>query len=1614
MTLSALVPVFVRTTSPAIGGADEIRAGEGDNVVLGGAGADLIVTGSGRDAVLGDNGEIRFDAKGLFSQIVSVESGIGGDDTIDTGAGDNVTFGGAASDTITTGGGADVILGDSGEALYEAGLLTLLRSLDAGVGGKDIIKAGNGNNIVLGGMDADAIETGSGADIVLGDSGTVRYASGALVQVVSTDTALGGDDTVTAGDGDNLVIGGAGSDAITTGGGADVILGDSGEAQFALGRPVLIRSLDAGIGGKDVIKAGEGSNIVIGGMDADSIETGSGRDIVLGDSGLLRFDANGVLAQVTSTDTTLGGDDSMNAGDGDNLVLGGVGSDTITVGSGADIVLGDSGDVRYAVGIVTSITTIDATSGAGDTIRAGNGDNLVFGGLGGDAITTGLGNDVIVGDDGRATFADGVLAVLETIDPTIGGGDTIVAGDGDNLVFGGVGADRILTGTGADMIFGDNARAELALVGGRAVVRRATTTDPLAGGDDRIEAGDGNDTVSGGTGADVILGGGGHDVLFGDHMLYDVALPVNQRAVSTFTAAVDGGGNDTIEGGAGDDFLYGQQGDDTLSGGDGDDDITGGHNVVGGADGNDTLTGGGGADVILGDNGVITRNVLLDDVKTVTWQRNPGSFADTVMRDVLRFDLIDFVAGNDTIDGGAGDDRLFGQMGDDRIAGGDGSDEIVGGLGRDTIDGGAGVDYLLGDEGRIVRAYRTDGSAVLNTDGTWHRDVVLEEIGSVTGSIDTGLAAGASATADLAAKLAGADLVLAVGASDKAGTRLSLGAGGATTAALTVSLAAAYDDTIDGGDGNDVLFGQRGNDTLRGGGGDDLIFGDRASNLSETVSDQPGIVNAIRLIGAAPGTGIALPLGGEVVVPAANLVPAALGVGAPRIEVYPAMAGVAADIAGADPIRRSDGGNWTVYASLVPSIYNANGVLAGNDTIDGGAGNDTIYGDSGETYSLDVTAYAALNGQIDKISASLQDLLGVFASLGSGVDMLNAGRGQPSAAAIAYGNDTITGGDGDDIVVGDAARTIVRGPGPLRSLSGEAAASLSDFLSDMRTVVTDLAMTGRVAQAQVTTNLENASGMSLKEMLLFGLPDQLRTKHTVSIGNDVIDAGAGNDLVVGDTLVMLRPGVARGLATSDPAAAGTAASIEAALVDRAAARFEAMLKELTADFPVDRQAVGLDWIAAANATGNRLELGNDRILGGTGNDTLIGDTALIQMPSANASDGAGVTAASLAEDRAQVSARVLGIGSAGLGTDLDPWTRSASDALAVDVLGAVYPVWYGYSWNGSVLQSSPPSGQMANPLNGGIFGFPSAALRGLPAEPGYLSQFLRSRAVLSGFAPGVPLDLQPSSGVYASSVKAGEDIIAGGAGENRIFGSTATLVPAIDAEGRMVGPNALTALNPTDIGTQNGSFSPAGYPASIGIITTAGTPNQILNYAYGVPVPGRYGAPSLANSMSTYGLPSQASTPYGYPYAAGPFWFGFAPFGMPQGTQTGPDQITEGGGLTFNGFVKKRAGWVYDAGVTLPSLSATTADSLMPKSIAGRPSLIEGVAHKPLLASDVIRSIQGGDILLRANNVPTGAPSKYTTWFFDEAKGSLVQQALQEDDILFLAKRFGDPTQHAK
>ncbi len=227
-------------------------------------------------------------------------------------------------------------------------------------------------------------------------------------------------------------------------------------------------------------------------------------------------------------------------------------------------------------------------------------------------------------------------------------------------------------------------------------------------------------------------------------------------------------------------------------------------------------------------------------------------------------------------------------------------------------------------------------------------------------------------------------------------------------------------------------------------------------------------------------------------------------------------------------------------------------------------------------------------------------------------------------------------------------------------------------------------------------------------------------------------------------------------------------------------------------------------------------------------------------------------------------------------------------------------------------------------------------------------------------------------------------------------------LPTVDADGRMVGPNAFTVLLPTNLGMLQGSFTPMMFPNSIGVINTAGVGTQFVNFHYGVAVAGKWGASSLATYMQTYG--ASAANPFG-PNAAAP------QYGVPQGSQTGADQVSEGdSGIKVIGFHKKRAIWSFDAGVTLPSFSATAANTLTPTAVAGRPAAIEAIVHKPLLANEVIRSIEGGDIVLRGRERPAPAPTKYATWFFDEAKGSLVEQAKSEDDILFLAKRFGDPT----
>ena len=108
--------------------------------------------------------------------------------------------------------------------------------------------------------------------------------------------------------------------------------------------------------------------------------------------------------------------------------------------------------------------------------------------------------------------------------------------------------------------------------------------------------------------------------------------------------------------------------EDIIDGGSGSDDIYGGHHKMFGKDSNDTLRGGDDDDVILGDNGEILREILgnvTDFPWTVfVWKTYPEPFNSEKIRDVRRYDDIDYVQGDDIIEGGNGNDILHGQRGE--------------------------------------------------------------------------------------------------------------------------------------------------------------------------------------------------------------------------------------------------------------------------------------------------------------------------------------------------------------------------------------------------------------------------------------------------------------------------------------------------------------------------------------------------------------------------------------------------------------------------------------------------------------------------------------------------------------------------------------------------------------------------------------------------------------------------------------------------------------------------------------------------------------------------------------------------------------------------------------
>ena len=406
------------------------------------------------------------------------------------------------------------------------------------------------------------------------------------------------------------------------------------------------------------------------------------------------------------------------------------------------------------------------------TSVAVDGDDEIFGAIGADTLYGSGGNDTMMGD------ADA---------------DSMIGGDGDDIVNGNAGDDTLFGEAGNDTLMG------------------GSEADSLVGGDgDDMVRGQGasDDTVSGGAGDDTLDGGPGPSTLVESADGYFTLVSGMVAGEGTLTGSVTGtdtlieieqaqltGGDSantintsgftgpvTLDGGAGNDVLTGGDGGATITGGTGADTITGGAGAddLRGGDDNDSILGGDGQDTILGDAG----NDIL----------NGGGDNDTVSGS----------AGADTIDGGAGDDVLNGNGGS--------GDILTGGAGNDTLDGGDGDDRV--SETADTNFVLTDSSLTSAATGT-------DSLTSIEGGILNG---GAGANLIDASAFTGTSTLNGAGGDDilLASAQASVLTGGAGNDSLT---GGAQNDIITGGTENDTINGGAGDDSLSGGDNDDLING---------------------------------------------------------------------------------------------------------------------------------------------------------------------------------------------------------------------------------------------------------------------------------------------------------------------------------------------------------------------------------------------------------------------------------------------------------------------------------------------------------------------------------------------------------------------------------------------------------------------------------------------------------------------------------------------------------------------------------------------------------------------------------------------------------------------
>lgn len=453
-------------------GEDMLEGGPGDDLLLGGAGFDTyrFDRGGGRDRIA-DAGANRLEfGTGVAADGLAVEQHIRADgglaDVLIVGdsSGDAVSVTSAASPGLTIAfadGGAETTVAallamqsthtlrnESAEAIADTDKDDEIFAGPAAVVtanyGADIVHGGDVDNVIAGGVGNDVLFGNGGDDFLDGEDHNDDLYGGT------------GDDTLEGGGGGDLLAGGTGDDVLAGGDGQDRYLFGLGDGQDVIRDTARLTSGSIYTAGRLWSGGGESNLIAFEpGVTAASVSV----ELIPGDTGAVTGDWPRIPASYR-----------VHYGDaGDTILLEDYLAQASLEENLPSFEFADGSLERFhfngATGIGTSGSDYFKGTAGADDIRAGAGDDVVYGwfytnfqgmeSLSGDydTIDTGTGNDVIfargdiLGGDG-----DDHIEGAGLIDAGPGDDSVVSLGDSRHLIAAGAGSDRIRNVAGIDVV----------------------------------------------------------------------------------------------------------------------------------------------------------------------------------------------------------------------------------------------------------------------------------------------------------------------------------------------------------------------------------------------------------------------------------------------------------------------------------------------------------------------------------------------------------------------------------------------------------------------------------------------------------------------------------------------------------------------------------------------------------------------------------------------------------------------------------------------------------------------------------------------------------------------------------------------------------------------------------------------------------------------------------------------------------------------------------------------------------------------------------------------------------------------------------------------------------